>query len=168
MLHFKKIVAIKLHLKHLQTFFTIRRNHHKKLIEKKKLYIFQKTIFHIFFNSNRMYLYYIYNTSKYLASNIPLPQSCDEKILRSPLSKSRCAAISFIVQLVMSAAITLLNTFNRQRIGRGSHFRSARIRGEAHGLPSSPRGNAVEAGLRILSYVDRPLITGRARAYGIQ
>lgn len=117
-----------------------------------------------------MYLYYIYisNTSKYLASNIPLPQSRDEKIHRSPLSKSRCTAISFIVQLVMSAAITLLNTFNRQRIGRGSHFRSARIRGEVHGPPSGPRGNAVEPGLRILSYVDGPLITGRARAYGIQ
>lgn len=49
---------------------------------------------------------------------------------RIPLQKSRYAAISFIVQLVMSAAITLLNTFNRQRIGRGSQFRSARrIRG---------------------------------------
>lgn len=35
--------------------------------------------------------------------------------------KSRSAVISFIVQLVISTAITLLNTFNRQKIGSGSH-----------------------------------------------
>lgn len=40
---------------------------------------------------------------------------------RPPPYKSRSAAISFIVQLVISAAITLLNTFNRQKIGSGSH-----------------------------------------------
>lgn len=38
--------------------------------------------------------------------------------------KSQSAAISFIVQLVISAAITLLNTFNRQKIGSGSQSRS--------------------------------------------
>lgn len=134
-----------------------------------------------FFYSNNYFLLILIFHNFFLDSNVPIlyiqyeqifgkqhPQSRDEKILRSPLSKSRCAAISFIVQLVMSAAITLLNTFNRQRIGRGSHFRSARTRGEVHGPPSGPRGNAVGAGLRILSCVDGPLITGRARAYGIQ
>lgn len=71
----------------------------------------------------------------------------------SPLStpsshrKSRSAAISFIVQLVISAAITLLNTFNRQKIGSGSHralSRRRRRRRDSPAFPSSSSSSVTE------------------------
>lgn len=55
--------------------------------------------------------------------------------LSSVSRKSRSAAISFIVQLVISVAITLLNTFNRQKIGSGSHRALSRRRRQ--GTPAS-------------------------------
>lgn len=67
--------------------------------------------------------------------------------LSSVSRKSRSAAISFIVQLVISVAITLLNTFNRQKIGSGSHRALSRRRRQ--GSPPSRPSFALTSSLNL-------------------